>query len=295
MGKINTVLLTGITGYLGRNLAAFLIDKGYAVIGIIREKSNLTELELIKDKLCFYNSDRGSIELAFQQNDIDLVIHTATSYGKSGEFLADVIESNILFGTIILEIALKYGVPGFINTDTALPGAVNLYALTKNHFKDILKLYGNQINIANMKLEYFFGPGDGANKFITYIINKMISNDRNIELSEGTQTRDFIFIDDVLEAYMTVILNLDKMPSLSDIPVGLGVGVTLKDLVLEIKAITQNTEIKLEFGKLPMRNDEVMVSIADITILKHLGWKPRFTLEEGLIKTFNIDKYGIYK
>jgi CDP-paratose synthetase len=168
MGKITTVLITGITGYLGSNLAKFLAKRTYKIIGIVRENSDLKELTDIYDHITLYNnSSRKDLELAFTNHPIDIIIHTATSYGRADELIDQILESNVVFPSMLLEIAVKHSVPVFINTDTALPSELNLYSLTKHLFKEILQVHSNAIKVINLKLEYFFGPQDKKNKFIT--------------------------------------------------------------------------------------------------------------------------------
>lgn len=296
MGSINTILITGITGYLGSNLATSFLRNGFDVIGIVRDSSDLKRLSLILDKIKIYTcTDSQTFEKAFIENHVDLIIHTATSYGRKNELLSDLIAANISFPSMILQLSIKYKVPYFINTDTSLPARVNLYSLTKSQFSSILKWHSELSTIINVKLEYFFGPGDQNNKFVTLIIKDLLSNKKEIELSEGTQIRDFIYIDDVSDAYLQIIKNVEQFSGFIDIPLGLGEGISLKRLVEKLKSISGNTDVKLGFGKIPMRQSEVTESIANVSIIKSLGWVPQFTLEQGLYKTFNIEKHDVNK
>ena len=88
---------------------------------------------------------------------------------------------------------------------------------------------------------------------------------------------------------------LGKLECLQDsfieFAIGSGNVVSIKELVLLIKELTKNTNTKLNFGKIPYRENELMLSKADISGLVKLGWQPKFTLTEGLteyIKEYHL-------
>ena len=63
----------------------------------------------------------------------------------------------------------------------------------------------HEIKTINMQLEHFYGPGAGDANFISAMINRLIHNDPRIDLTLGEQKRDFIYIDDVVDAYLEVL------------------------------------------------------------------------------------------
>ncbi len=72
-------------------------------------------------------------------------------------------------------------------------------------FVEWLKYFSDRIKVVNLKLEHMYGPKDDDSKFVTWITNQMLNNISSIDLTEGTQKRDFIYIDDVVDAYMLML------------------------------------------------------------------------------------------
>ncbi|EDM2890084.1 CDP-abequose synthase, partial [Salmonella enterica subsp. enterica serovar Typhimurium] len=63
----------------------------------------------------------------------------------------------------------------------------------------------HDISFVNMRLEHVYGPGDGENKFIPYIIDCLNKKQSCVKCTTGEQIRDFIFVDDVVNAYLTIL------------------------------------------------------------------------------------------
>lgn len=185
------------------------------------------------------------------------------------------LESNIILPSKILDAAVNAKVPFFINTDTAISSDVNAYALSKKQFRDWGIHYSDnkEITFVNVLLEHFYGPFDSDSKFLTGTIHKMQKNISLLEFTDGWQCRDFIYIDDVVEAYMKIFNYLSKMEGVffKDIHVGSGRGIPIREVVKLSKEMT-NSSSEIKFGALPYRNHEVMFSCADISfLLKRIG------------------------
>jgi CDP-paratose synthetase len=285
MGALKNLLLTGATGYLGSHLAKALVSNGYNVYILKRKSSSLKRLNDILDKVVLLNIEDVDLEDFFACSEIDAIIHSATSYGRKGESLSDVYAANMMFPLQLLEYALKYNVKYFLNSNTTLPVDLNIYALSKGNFSQVLNMYSNLINVVNIELQYFYGPKDDNSKFVTLMLTKMAQGEPAIDLSEGTQIRDFIYISDVVDAYITILKNTNTLKGYNTLPLGSGNGISLKELTEKIKFSITNNTTELRFGALPMRTGEVMHSVADISFLQSLGWRPNYSIDEGLIET----------
>ena len=285
------ILLTGITGFLGSKLAIELVNNGYEVIALKRKSSSLTRIECIEKDVQLYNIEEIDYANIFEaHSEIDFVIHTATAYGRNNESPWEIFEANTGFPLKLLDAASKANVKKFINTDTILDKYLNLYSLSKNHLLEWGKFYSmkNKIEFINMRLEHFYGSGDDNSKFTSFVINKCIANEDILQLTPGEQKRDFIYIDDVVSAYMIVLekANIDKNKWFDEYDVGSGDSVTIKEFVQTVHRLT-NSKIELNFGALPYRKGEVMSSSAEVKGLLDLGWGCKYNLEEGLILTIN--------
>ncbi|OXT09503.1 hypothetical protein CE561_00630 [Thermoanaerobacterium thermosaccharolyticum] len=304
MGRLN-ILVTGGAGFIGSNLIERLIQQNHNVIMIKRKSTNLFRLKSVIDKIKIYESDISdinSLSKIFEKNKIDMVYHLATFY-KSSHIVDDInpmINTNILGLINLLELCKKYSVKKIINTGTCFEykfnknllneeddlSPWNLYALTKITSENIIDYYSKENGIRAVTLRLFppYGPKDNINKLIPYIIIKALKNEK-IEITKGEQRWDYIFVDDIIDAYLKL---LTYMPNGHEIyNVGTGTTKSIKNIIETISAIL-NKKLNVEYGAKEYRKNEIFYMKADITKIKNtLGWFPKTNLYDGLTKTLN--------
>jgi nucleoside-diphosphate-sugar epimerase len=286
-----TILLTGGTGFLGSCILKKLIFNRYQVIVLKRSFSNTSRIENLIDKLQVFDIDRINLETIFKDNKIDVIIHTATNYGRNNESISQVVEANFMLPLRLVEMAVRYNVKTFFNTDTILSKYMNTYSLSKRQFLEWLKWYSCDLKIVNVKLEHFYGPNDNSSKFITKVIFDLVRNVESINFTSGVQKRDFIYVDDVADAFTVILENLETIDrKFNNFEVGSGNSLEIRKTVELIKEITGTTITRLNFGAIPMRQNEIMDSRADIRKLEKMGWAPRISLREGFEKTIQFEK-----
>ncbi len=277
---MNTILITGVNGFLGSHLAKKL-RKHYKIIGLKRKTSNMWRFNKCSD-INFINID----DINFIDENIDYIIHTATNYGRDGGSLSQIVDSNLLFGIKILEFAVTNNIKAFINTNTMQNPLSNPYCLSKNQFENYFKYFDN-VKIIDVHIEHMYGPFDDKNKFIHYLIEQMILN-KDIELSNGEQLRDFVYIDDVIDAFRIIIENIDLFDIYTYCELGSGRQTLLKEFIKMILLIfnqLSHTNSKLLFGKRPYNKFENMNTKADISLLQKFGFNPKINNYEGIKKT----------
>ena len=150
------------------------------------------------------------------------------------------------------------------------------------------------IQFINIKLQQMFGPGDDESKFPTYVIRACKNNIPNLPLTSGEQKRDFIYIDDVVDAYVKILDNLSKFNISQQIELGSGVAPSIRDFVDSVHRLT-NSNTKLLFGKIPYRENDEMIMVADIEMLRQLGWAPKTDLEAGIKKIIEMEAPNLEK
>lgn len=287
------ILLTGITGYLGSHLANALLNAGYEVVGLKRQSSSLQRIESILPNVMLYDLDDTNLTIPLKQiGKIDGVIHTATCYGRKGEEDYEIFSANLIFPFNLLNAAINIDAKFFINTDTALAKFLNPYALSKCQFAEWGRYFAQQrkVRFLNLKLEHFYGPNDDKSKFTAHVINSCLENVPELKLTLGEQQRDFIYIDDVVSAYM---LLLEKKALISDnfieYEVGSGSSITIRQFAETVHRLTAS-KTHLNLGALPYRTDEVMRSEASIDGLKALGWNCQYSFESGLKQVIELER-----
>lgn len=279
------ILLTGATGFLGANLLKILISEDYNVIVLKRSFSDIFRIQSFLEKCKTYDIDKQDLKTIFLENKIDIIIHCATNYGRDDKNPLEIIQSNLTFPLELLLLGIENNVKTFINTDTILDKNINHYSLSKKHFNEWLQTHSDRIKVINIALEHFYGALDNETKFTSYVVNNLLKKIETMDFTDGYQERDFIYIDDVVSAFMVIIENLDRIyKNYSHFEVGTGFPVSIKGFVLLCKELTKNTETKLNFGKIPMRKNEILKYKVNLSELEKLNWIPQYTLKQGLNK-----------
>jgi len=288
---MKTILITGINGFLGSHLAKSL-KREYNIIGLEYTIDNLFRLKNEKFKIY---STKENIENVFEENRIFAIIHAATIYRRDSESIENLINTNISLPVRIFELANKYKCKIFLNTDSFFNNPdynysyLPDYTLSKKQVLEWLKLIEQSCKLINMKIFHMYGPDDSPTKFIPSIISRLNNREPYIEMTEGEQKRDFIFIDDVVSAFQCVInASQDGFLPYTEYQIGTGKSISLKEFILLAKKVSFSTS-EINFGALPYRKNEIMQSTADISALNKLNWKVKYTLKDGLLEIIKKD------
>jgi nucleoside-diphosphate-sugar epimerase len=135
------------------------------------------------------------------------------------------------------------------------------------------------------------------NKFVINNICRLLRYEDAIKFTKGFQKRDFVYISDVVRALEKIILFAIKKNKINSnsfnfktFEVGTGRQISIKSFIFLIAKLAGNNKTKLEFGKLPFRNNEIMNVKVDLKNIQKLGWKSKTKLKQGLTKTINYYK-----
>lgn len=306
------VLVTGATGFVGSHLARRLVKMDYDVFIFKRKNSDTWRLSDIANKLKTHDVDLQNFsEVKKVVNAIKpkIVFHLA-AYGTNQKErdTSTLINANI-FGTInLLNSFDKNALSLFVNTGTwweygnsrekiseehAL-NPFNEYAVTKIAANYFCKTLYNSQNypISIIKPFQIFGTYEDANRLIPSVIISSTLK-KNIPFSGGKQKRDFIFVEDLIDAYIATIDNEEAVGEIFNI--GSGVDYSIQETVMKILKIMESSE-RPQFGVLPYRKNEIMKACANISkARKILKWKPNNSLDSGLKTTINWFKDNLAK
>ena len=303
---MKNILVTGTTGFIGSYLVEALIKNNYNVIVLKRSSSNTFRIHDLLNKVKIYDIDNTELETIFSQNEIDGIVHLSTYYVKS-HILDDIeglINSNVTFPTKLLELSVKYNIKFFINTGTffeydfhsnpinehSKAKPFNLYASTKLAFDKILQYYvsSSSLNVLTLKLSAPFGYNDN-HKLVPYLINAVLNNEKVI-LEKGEQEWDFIYVKDVINAYLKAInfCKNSKRSIYEEILIGTGKKTSIKNIVDIINNLKGEDLITLEKEYNP---NQIFEAFVDNSKAKNLlQWVPQYSIEESLKETYNLYK-----
>jgi CDP-paratose synthetase len=283
------ILMTGATGFLGSYLLGALI-KDFNIIITVRSQSKYDRIKKYLNDIVIININNHKVENIFKNNKIDIVLHCGTNYGYNNSHLHEIVDSNLMMPLELLTFSSRYNIDYFINTDTIIDKNVNGYSLSKSQFKEWLVYDKSRFKKINIALSHFYGPGDNKTKFIENMIQRHKDNESLIELTPGKQKRNFLYIDDVVNAFILIINNLKNLnENYTKYEIASMDSTTIKQVVTTINSLIPNNT-KLCFGALPYRKNETMNYKTNLTKIHSLGWKQMVTLKDGLLQNIEQSK-----
>jgi len=262
------VIVTGATGFIGKNLITRLQNIGCNVHIIARSNSNLSGLNA-NIKFHIYNGDIGDLIKILDIVKPYLIYHLAAKFvskHKSTD-IDDLIKSNILFPTQLLEAMSLTGINKIINIGTLWQhfnnqkyNPVNLYASTKQSFEDIAKYYcnSNKMDFISLHIPDTYGPNDTRPKLFQ-ILKEANIHDNNLKMSPGLQQIDLIYIDDIIDAiiHTTSLFDFSKNKNFRFYTLTSNKYHTLKQVV-DLYLNLSNSKLQIQWGGLPYRDREIM-------------------------------------
>lgn len=298
------VLVTGGAGFIGSHIVEHF--QGEAEIRVLDNlrtgyKHNLEGLDhtFIEGSV----TDRAVVKEAIA--GIDYVFHLGAmiSVPESMEKPAECVEINAGGTLVVLEEAAKAGVkklcfsssaaiygnnPAVPKVESMLPEPGSPYAITKldgEYYCDMFRKEG-WLNTAAMRYFNVFGPrqdpGSQYAAAVPIFVHRAVKNDTLTIFGDGEQTRDFIYVKDIVAANVHLAMN----PELNGVyNVAYGSKITINDLARKIISLT-GSESSIEYA--PERPGDVKHSLASFDKLKITGFDPGSSFDKGLLKTIEF-------
>ena len=292
------LLVTGGTGFLGKKLVEELDNNNFKLILLTRNKLN----SIFKKNKAFKN------HIILQYNKADLgklkkfkniygVVHLSTCYGRKGETKKEIYSSNYVYPLNIFKIVNKKNLKFFLNTDTyfklglKLPKGLEYYLESKKKFLNKIKLISKKsnINLINCRIFQMYGEGDNKDKFIPTIISQLKKNEPKINFTKGNQRKDFIYVLDAARAISMIINHhcSNNLEGFHNYEIGSGKTYSIKYIARLLKLKTKSKS-RLIFGALKSRENESLKEVAYNKKILNLGWKQKFEIQKGLLRTIKF-------
>jgi nucleoside-diphosphate-sugar epimerase len=301
-----TLLVTGCAGFLGSHLSERLIAAGEEVVGVDSftdyyprqvKESNVTALR-DHARFTLLELDLGSDHLEGALEGVETVFHLAAQPGVRGSFGASFgryVRDNVLATQRVLEASAAARVKTFVYASSssvygnslAYPtpedthrAPISPYGLTKLATEELAAVYGRLDRLHTVGLRYFtvYGPRQRPDMaFARFFASALAGRPVKI-LGDGSQVRDFTFVDDAVEGTIAAAHN-GRPGAVYNIGGG-----TQVELLEALAHIEQILDVKIEVEHLPDARGDVRRTCSDPgTASIDLGFAPRVGLEEGLM------------
>jgi UDP-glucose 4-epimerase len=299
-------LVTGAAGFVGSHLAERLLRDGYEVIGIdcfvpyyprwIKEKNVVGMLP--NPRFRFIEANLLDLDLPeLLSQGIECIFHQAAQAGVRaswGKEFADYTTLNILGTQQLLEAARSHALRKFVYASSssvygdvttlpmredALPRPLSPYGVSKLAAEHLCYLYWKNYGVPTIALRYFtvYGPRQRPDMAFHRFL-QLLLDDRPIPVyGDGQQTRDFTFVDDIVEANLSAMQTSVVGEAFN---IGGGTTVTLQDAIAICQRVS-GKRAKLDIR--PVEKGDVRQTLADVCRAKqYLGYEPKVHLREGL-------------
>ena len=314
MANSKVILITGATGFIGSCLMHKFINGNREVHIIKREQSNIWRIKDNLSHALIHNIDiidYVNIEKLIEDIKPDIIFHTATYGGYP--FQKDVnkiIQSNIIGTVNLVKACSKVGFDVFVNTGSSSEYGLKSKPMIETDLLEPVNDYGaakaaatlfcqakaksEMLPIATLRLFSPYGYYEEPTRLIPSVIRSCLLGE-NPKVSSSNSVRDFVFIEDVIDAYMKIIETPDIGGQIFNI--GYGQQCTVGNVVNKIIKFTGN-KVKPEWGSIPKRPNEAIIWQANIFKSRDiLDWEPIYNIDEGLkitVKWFenNISLYN---
>jgi UDP-glucose 4-epimerase len=284
------VLVTGATGFIGGNLCRRLCERGAELHAVSRQ-----HVEERADGIRWWNGDMAESERVAQivkSTQPDIIFHLASRVEGTREaaVVLPILQSNLVSAVNVLSAAVEFGCRRVVLTGSleepvevdphqvpSSPYAAAKWAAS-GYARMFRELY--QLSVLTLRVFMVYGPGQqDLKKLVPYVILSLLRGEA-AKLTSGKRNVDWIFVDDVVEAFLAAGLSAET----GTLDVGSGELVNIREVV-ERLVREINPRIQPIFGTIPDRPLE-QVRVADVALTtQRLGWRPTTSLELGLRET----------
>tara|TARA_B110000971_G_C20035766_1_gene514071 strand:- start:2943 stop:3806 length:864 start_codon:yes stop_codon:yes gene_type:complete len=282
------ILVTGSTGFIGSRLINKLKKKRYKFSNLTKNK-NKNKLKAYSNILI--NKSIVSSKKKILNFDASAVIHLATNFQKKQSFnlIPQIINDNILFGSLLLEILNKKKLKLFINintTHTSVNGNTydpkDFYSASKKSYENILFWYSKKYNfkVINLHLSDTYGEKDKRDKILDLLL-KSAKKNLNLTINHPNQEINYTHVDDVCDGIISLLKNKSKKIWI-DCHLFSKETLTLIKLKEKIEKVL-NKKTKIRFNNINEKSTDLRFK-PKYRLIKN--WIQKITLKDGILKVY---------
>ena len=305
------ILVTGGAGFIGSHLTDKLIEKGHNVVVI--DNLSTGRKENLNPKAKFYEMDICNTDIfkVFQEEKPEIVFHFAAQIDirKSVKDPIEDAKINILGSLNLIQNCQKIGVKRFIfaSSGGSIYGDTKIIPTPEKHPENPESPYGIckltiekylyfykktfDLNYTVLRLANIYGPrqnSKGEAGVVAVFCDKMLKNQEVMINGDGKQTRNFVFVDDVVSA---AVMSIEQKES-EIYNIGTGIETNINEIFRKIKELTNSD---CEEIHAPEKKGEQKRNCLDFSkAKKEFNWEPEYNLEKGLEKTVKWFKENGY-
>ena len=297
MNSNNNILIVGGTGFIGYHLAKRSLKKGWTVTSISskapKKKRYLPKVKYLLCDITKKKALRRNIQKQFKY-----VVNLGGYVDHSNK--EKTFQSHYIGCKNLTEIFLKKAPKAFIQIGSSIEYG-NAKSPQKENFRCNPKsVYGKAKLLASrhllnlfkkqefpstvLRLYQAYGPRQDLNRFIPIIISGCIKN-KQFPCSKGNQLRDFLYVDDVVNAILKSLTNKNARGQI--INIGSGKPRKIRNVVEQVKKISKGGYP--QYGKFKLRKFEILKLYPDIQKAKNkINWSPKISFEKGIKSTIKF-------
>ncbi len=297
------ILITGGSGFIGRALVNSLVARGLrpmiadrsarendsggayqiARIDITDHKAVTRLIEDYRPNLTFHLAG-GTL-----RNDVTGQFNDELNYAATVSLLENLVDCRCQ-KAVLMSTAAEYGDNPTPFREDMPSRPVSAYARSKaKATKFAIDLHDRTgFDVTVLRTFTAFGPGQPANMFLSQLVSHAVLN-QPFNMSDGTQRRDFVFIDDVVDALLAAV-EIGKASG-RVVNIGTGTAITLRSAAEYVWSACDADREKLVLGSVPKTGDDPLDTLADVSLAANLlGWQPVTSFESGIGRMIQAER-----